>query len=196
MRSCTVARGFGIAFGLAVLMIAPACRKGTQPSASGLAVSGFPAEFPRPQYATMAIEVDGHPITVEVADTPEKRRYGCMFLSELPDDRGMIFVYPTPRRMGFWMRNTRIPLDILFLADDGAIVNAHMSMKPLSDTPSYPSAGPVRFALELPGGWLKKHGVWVRKRVTLPPELLQSSAVDDEVYLDNIPDLIGPKAGT
>ena len=178
-----------------VVTVACSCSDDDRP-ASGLEAGGFPDDYPRPEYDTAVVKVGGHEVTVEVADTAVKRRYGCMFLSELGDDRGMIFVYPKARFMSFWMRNTRIPLDILYLTDDGRIVNAHRDMLPLRDEPSYPSAPhqPVRFALELPGGWMDRHGVWLTHKVELPDELLSLEAEEDDVLLGNIPPLIGPDA--
>ena len=119
-----------------------------------------------------------------------------MYRSYIPDDTGMLFVFRDPREQNFWMRNTRIPLDILYLADDGRIRNAHPDMAPLRDEPSYPSIAPVRFALELPGGWLKRHGVWLKDRVTLPDALLHRESEEDDLVLGNIPVFLGDDAGS
>ena len=80
---------------------------------------------------------------------------------------GMLFVYESPRRAAFWMRNTRVPLDIAFLGDDGTVLNI-LGMKPLDDGPRYRSAGPARFALEMNAGWFERHGVRPGDAVEIP----------------------------
>lgn len=97
------------------------------------------------------------PISVEVADTDEARAKGLMFRKELPQGRGMIFVYQQPQPLAFWMRNTLIPLDIVFLDAKGVIRHIHAGAKPLDET-SIPGALPGdadpnrQFVVELPGG--------------------------------------------
>lgn len=153
---------------------------------------GIPAEWPRPHYDTAEIRFGGETITVEIADTPARRAYGYMFVREVADGHGMIFIYPKNRpEMSFWMRNTRVPLDLLYLHDDGRIVNIHENMVPLRDSPGYASAGPCRFVLELPGGWVKEHGVWMRDRVEFSQEIRDRVAEDDVFGRENIPDVLG-----
>lgn len=88
---------------------------------------------------------------VEVADTPAARSKGLMFRQELAPDAGMIFDFQDEREVAFWMQNTLIPLDMLFIAADGTIRNIHVNARPL-DTTSIPSDGKVRFVLEIAGG--------------------------------------------
>src|SRR4029450_8642685 len=71
---------------------------------------------------TAAIHVGNHLLTVEVAATPAARARGLMFRKELPEDRGMLFVFPDERVLDFWMRNTEIPLSIAFAEASGRIV--------------------------------------------------------------------------
>ncbi|MCP8882449.1 DUF192 domain-containing protein [Devosia sp. XJ19-1] len=92
-----------------------------------------------------------HVFTVEVVDTPETRAKGLMYVQELADDAGMLFDFKEERPVSFWMRNTYIPLDMLFIEADGTILNIHVNARP-HDTTSIPSAGPVQFVLEIPGG--------------------------------------------
>lgn len=156
---------------------------------------GIPADWPRPQYDTAQLEFGGETITVELADTPERRAYGYMFVREVKPGHGMIFIYPEKRPgMSFWMRNTRVSLDLLYLDDDGRIVNIHQNMKPRSDEPGYPAAGPCRFVLELPGGWIDEHGVWMKDRVRFSKEILELEAEDDVFGRENIPDVLGQAA--
>lgn len=89
--------------------------------------------------------------TVEIADTPATREHGLMFRKSLASDRGMLFEFKTPQPVAFWMKNTLIPLDLLFIGSDGHIVSIARDATPLSETP-IPSGGPVLGVLELSGG--------------------------------------------
>ncbi|HCO55916.1 DUF192 domain-containing protein [Pelagibacterium nitratireducens] len=89
--------------------------------------------------------------TVEIADTPEETSRGLMFREELAPDAGMLFDFIDERPTSFWMQNTLIPLDMLFIKADGEIVRIHENAIPMDTTP-IPSGEPVRFVLEIPGG--------------------------------------------
>ncbi|MCL7928083.1 MAG: DUF192 domain-containing protein [marine benthic group bacterium] len=103
------------------------------------------------------VTVGGVPISVEIADTRELREVGLMNRDELPDDYGMLFVYPDERIRSFWMRNTRIPLDIAFIDRNGSIVNIEQ-MEPQTDENTI-SAGPVMYALEMNVDWFASNDV-------------------------------------
>ena len=92
-----------------------------------------------------------HHFTVEIADTPAQQQKGLMFRQELAPDAGMLFDFHESRQVSFWMQNTLIPLDMLFIRTDGSIANIHVNAHPLDPT-SIPSDGPVEFVLEIPGG--------------------------------------------
>lgn len=92
-----------------------------------------------------------HHFTVEIADTPAEQQMGLMFRQELGPDAGMLFDFHESRQVSFWMQNTLIPLDMLFIRTDGSIANIHVNAHPLDPT-SIPSDGPVEFVLEIPGG--------------------------------------------
>ena len=124
-----------------------------------LGVAGIPAQAmaqPRPDFATDAITIETQrggslDFTVELALTPGEQAYGLMFVEEMPMDHGMLFVFPEPRPASFWMRNTLIPLDMLFIEADGTILNIEAQAEPQTETPRR-SAGPVRGVLEINGG--------------------------------------------
>lgn len=88
---------------------------------------------------------------VEVVDTPETRAQGLMFRQELADDAGMLFDFKEERQVSFWMRNTFIPLDMIFVGSDGVVKTIHVNARP-QDPTSIPSQVPVQFVLEIPGG--------------------------------------------
>lgn len=92
-----------------------------------------------------------HHFTVEIADTPAQQQKGLMFRQDLAADAGMLFDFHASRQVSFWMQNTLIPLDMLFIRSDGSIANIHVNAHPLDPT-SIPSDGPVEFVLEIPGG--------------------------------------------
>jgi hypothetical protein len=88
---------------------------------------------------------------VEVVDTPETRVQGLMFRTELADDAGMLFDFKEEREVSFWMQNTLIPLDMIFVGADGIVDTIHVNARP-QDPTSIPSQVPVQFVLEIPGG--------------------------------------------
>jgi uncharacterized membrane protein (UPF0127 family) len=121
---------------------------------------------------TVPIEITGRTYTAYVADTPAIRELGLMNVTQadLPEDRGMIFVFPSDQYLSFWMRNTIIPLDIAYIRSDGRIVKTY-TMEPLNEA-GYPSIERARFALEVRGGQFTKWGLVEGDHVVIPPELL------------------------
>ncbi len=95
---------------------------------------------------------------VEVMRTAEEKAKGLMFRQHLPDDRGMLFDFEREQPVSMWMRNTYIPLDMLFIRADGAVHHIHARAQPLDETP-IPSNGNVRFVLEINGGAAAKLGL-------------------------------------
>lgn len=88
---------------------------------------------------------------VEVADTDASREHGLMFRRALAADRGMLFDFKRPLAVAFWMKNTLIPLDMLFIGSDGRVVSIAANAQPLSEA-QIPSGGPVLGVLEIRGG--------------------------------------------
>lgn len=103
--------------------------------------------------------LDGETVVLAVADTDETRATGLMGVSDLGDVFGMLFVFPKMRETGFWMRDVPIALDIAFFDADGGYVDGFtMATCPDGDCPSYPTPGPVSFAMEAPAGALAHLG--------------------------------------
>lgn len=94
---------------------------------------------------------DAHLIRVEVARTPDERSRGLMFRQAMPADAGMLFDFGSERPVAMWMKNTFIPLDMLFATEDGKIVSIARDTVPLS-TETISSGRPVRYVLELGAG--------------------------------------------
>ena len=105
--------------------------------------------------------------TVKLAETEAEQRHGLMFTPYLPEQHGMLFVFETDSPRTFWMKNTQIPLDMLFFASDGRLVNIVHSAVPFSLT-TRNSAGPARFVLELNGGVANKIGFEPDTQLVLP----------------------------
>ena len=99
-----------------------------------------------------------HTFKVEVAATPQEQAKGLMFRTELGPDEGMIFPTDPPRRAAFWMRNTVIPLDIIFIGTDHKVLNIAANAVPYDETP-LPSTGVAAGVLELAGGRAAELGI-------------------------------------
>jgi uncharacterized membrane protein (UPF0127 family) len=96
--------------------------------------------------------------TVEVADTDEERALGLMNREKMARGAGMLFVYPEPRTASFWMRNTLIPLDMIFMDRTGTVQKVHANARPLDETP-IPGGDDVLLVLEINGGLSKTFGI-------------------------------------
>ena len=107
---------------------------------------------------TIASNGRTHRFTVEVARTSEEQAMGLMYRTALAPDRGMIFPFDPPRPASFWMRNTLIPLDMIFVRADGSIANIAANTVPYSEEP-VPSDGPVAAVLEIAGGRAAELGI-------------------------------------
>ncbi len=107
---------------------------------------------------TIATAGDASMFTVEIADTDELRERGLMFRQRMPEDRGMLFDFGQPRQVGMWMKNTYIPLDMLFVRSDGTIAYVAENTVPKSlDVVGV--SEPVLAVLELAGGSAKRLGI-------------------------------------
>lgn len=97
---------------------------------------------------------------VEIVDTPESRQKGMMFRKDFGDMQGMLFLFDAEQPLSFWMKNTLIPMDVLFFDDDANFVSAATMVPCESDPcPLYASEEPAMSALEVPAGFLQKHRI-------------------------------------
>ncbi|MBN1573524.1 MAG: DUF192 domain-containing protein [Deltaproteobacteria bacterium] len=115
---------------------------------------------------TALVKVKGIPLTVEIADKPAERSLGLMYRKNLPENKGMLFIYKRPATMNFWMKNTYVPLSIAYIDTNGYII-AIFKMEPLNEKKIYSSPAPAIWALEVNQGWFEKNGVRVGDRVKL-----------------------------
>src|SRR5215212_5947961 len=128
------------ALGLAVCT--GACDRSSATSTANLPPATRPAEVPVVELQrTVTVEIGGKPFTLEVAANDDDRQRGLMYRKSMPGDRGMLFVFPSERPLSFWMRNTLIPLDILYLDRFGKVVSV-AQMKALDET-GVPSGWPA-----------------------------------------------------
>jgi uncharacterized membrane protein (UPF0127 family) len=105
-----------------------------------------------------------HVFAVELASTPEEHAKGLMYRRQLPEGQGMLFDFHREQPTSFWMKNTYIPLDMIFIRGDGRILRIAENTVPLSEA-LVPSGGPVRAVLEVNAGTAKKLGIAPGDRV-------------------------------
>ena len=116
-----------------------------------------------------SVELGGETFAVEIADTSEKQALGLMFRDSMPADRGMLFIFPNESPRSFWMKNTRIPLDIMYFDKELKMVSISADTPPckVARCPSYPSLKPAMYVLELNGGKAAELGVGVGDSLTV-----------------------------
>jgi uncharacterized protein len=115
----------------------------------------------------IAAKTGVHMFAVELAATPEQQAKGLMFRRELPEGQGMLFDFQKEQPASFWMKNTYISLDMIFIRADGRILRIAENTVPLSEA-LVPSGGPVRAVLEVIGGTARKLGIAAGDRVAHP----------------------------
>ncbi|QYU68449.1 DUF192 domain-containing protein [Leptolyngbya sp. 15MV] len=152
-------RPIALILAAACLACSPQGAAETAPAASAAATS---ARHPVSGLAVIPLTVASagkrHAFTVEVADTPQAQARGLMFRTELGPNEGMVFPYAAPQVQGFWMKNTPLPLDIIFIGEDRRIVNIAAMTTPYSLDSVY-SDGPAIAVLEIPGGRAAELGI-------------------------------------
>jgi len=124
---------------------------------------------------TTRMAVGSKTYTLEVAAQMHDRNTGLMYRDSMPEDHGMIFVFAGEEKRDFWMKNTRIPLDILFVDAGGRIVSIHR-MEPYVERPATESKGPAKYAIELNAGQAAAAGVKEGEVLKLPDEVKNAKA--------------------
>lgn len=120
------------------------------------------------------VELNGQRYQVELAMDDASRVRGLMFRDHLPEQQGMLFVFPKQGPQAFWMKNTKIPLDIIYFDEGLSLVSVSAGASPCTTRtcPAYPSKGPARFVLELNAGQAQRLGLKPGDRLQLSPALL------------------------
>lgn len=119
------------------------------------------------QGPAVVLHPEGHPpvrVRVEVARTPRVRERGLMFRREMADDAGMIFVFPVSEHQAFWMHNTYIPLDMMFIRSDRTVLGIVENATPETDTVRE-VPGDSQYVLEVVGGFSRRHHITAGTRV-------------------------------
>ncbi len=132
-----------------------------------LPLAGYGEARAQAQSQTLAVvtpEGARHVFRVELALTPPQQAKGLMFRTRLDADAGMLFFFGDEQKRSFWMKNTLIPLDMLFIRKDGTVANIHDSAQP-HDLTSISSDGPVAAVLEINGGTARKLGISAGSRL-------------------------------
>ena len=135
---------------LAVILLSVSC--GTEPEKRPLAVPGF-------------VKIAGGVLSVEFARTDEQRAMGLMFRESLATNAGMVFVFDPPSTPAFYMKNTKVPLDILFVDEEMKIVDIQQ-MAPFDEKNLHRPPSAVKYAIEANRGWSSLHGVKIGDAVS------------------------------
>ena len=125
------------------------------------------------------VELKGQRYAVEVADDHEERARGLMFRDELEPGHGMLFVHDVEQPLAYWMKNTRIPLDILYFDEDLKLVSVSRNVPTCSlgdRCPNYPSSAPALYVLELNAGVAAEIGAAKGDVLTLGPDITERGA--------------------
>jgi len=119
---------------------------------------------PAPRVVVLTAAGASLPVDVELARSEAELARGLMHRRELGPEAGMLFLFPANEPRTFWMKNTLIPLDMLFIDDGGRVVGLVERAEPLTTSPRE-SGAPSRYVLEVNGGWAARHGVRPGDRV-------------------------------
>lgn len=116
-----------------------------------------------------SVELGGKSFAVEIADSSEEQALGLMFRDSMPPDRGMLFIFPNEAPRSFWMKNTRIALDIMYFDEDLRLVSISADTQPcrVRHCPPYPSIAPAKYVLELNAGTAAELGVGLGDKLIL-----------------------------
>ncbi len=124
----------------------------------GWLVQELSAREPQPRLPEVSLRLGSTTLQAEVADEEHERVTGLMYRSELAEEEGMLFVFPFPQPMGFWMRNTTIPLSIAYINGAGVIREIH-DLQPLDEVPAESTFRDLVYALEVPQGWFTRNKI-------------------------------------
>jgi hypothetical protein len=116
---------------------------------------------------TVRLKIGASEPIIEIADTDATLKTGMMYRDSIPGNRGMLFIFPDSNYRGFWMKNTRIPLDIAYIDEDGVIKEIYQMKPYVTDTTR--SHYKVKYALEMNEGWFESQGIKAGYAIDLSP---------------------------
>ncbi|HEX6563489.1 MAG TPA: DUF192 domain-containing protein [Chthoniobacterales bacterium] len=122
------------------------------------ALSTRSAELDENGFHTAQIQIGTETLDVELAETPQQQAKGLRFRQALAENAGMLFLFPAPQRVSFWMKDASIPLSIAFIQSDGKIIQIR-PMQPYDETPVPSLSDTVAYALLVNQGWFERHGI-------------------------------------
>ncbi len=149
---------------LSLLTAVSACQKdsGTSkkqnsPAEAQSSVIWTPTE-PNPKLSTMKVWVGPEELVTEIAKTPRQRQTGMMFRESMDEMEAMLFVFNTPQQLGFYMKNTSIPLSCAYISPEGKIEEIH-DLHPFDEDPVFSESSRVQYVLEVRQGWFDDHQI-------------------------------------
>jgi uncharacterized membrane protein (UPF0127 family) len=154
-------------FGLAVALLAGATGCDKNKSAGSSTSNAAPAQpsledlLPKqaqPKLTTIQLWLGAEELVTELALSRNQQMTGMMWRTNMPENTAMLFVHPTPRQAGYWMKNCYVPLSIAYIATDGTILEIH-DLQPHDTNAVVSAATNVRYALETPQGWFRRHNI-------------------------------------
>lgn len=150
---------------LAALIAAPSCARSPAINTEFAQQNEKPQSGLKVENLSIRTNKDIKHFKVEIAADDDEREIGMMFRKSVPKNTGMLFEFPYEKQAAFWMKNTLVPLDIIFIKKDGTIANISRNAKPLDLTPLY-SNGDVTGVLEIGGGESQKLGIREGQKVS------------------------------
>ena len=147
---------------LTLLVLVSACKD--QAEGTGPKIASLDDFFERDELVILTDDGDSHTFEIYLATSFEQQRRGLMFVRELPEQTGMLFVYDDESPHAMWMKNTYIPLDIVFARRDGTVSSVIHDTEPLS-LESLSSIEPVTYVLELNAGVARRYNIGTGSRL-------------------------------
>ena len=148
--------------GLAALLLTGGCEQEKPDMPLNTAVPNPPATADnsraQPRLKTIKLYLGSAELTVEIADENHERQAGMMHRTTMPENEGMLFVFPYPHQSGFWMKNTIVPLSIAYIDPASRVIEIH-DMQPGNTKPVESRSARVQYALEVNQGWFAKNGI-------------------------------------
>lgn len=138
-------------------LIPVSCQKAETTSPSASAPPSYPTRA-QPKLRTMDLYLGSQVMVTELALKPLEQQTGMMFRTNMAENEGMLFVYPAPQPVGFWMKNTPLPLSAAYIDHDGVIAEIH-DLHPHDTNTVFSASDRIQFILETPRGWFQRNNV-------------------------------------